>query len=374
MINDTVGRPGSWLDARSLMDQAAREDAAELEEHGVYQPTLADDAKRAYEHFKIGVWHLEQDDPREALRWLRAAVELDVVEAEPLLQLCLQALESVPAGREAHDDEHEAEAAELQAYLSATECDWGPDDEPSGEATPIYDAVADGVGDNTVRFWKVGSYSTSTRIPRLDRTVDRTVWNPADEAAPPLDVEFEVLHTESSRPFVYFEGHTPGVGRLDFVLPGMFDSGPAALGKLPERLVVLYACVSAAPDLRLRHWCDDLAQGRSGLTTWSEGRTESGLLLPPGGEALTLPRVPAQHAPVALDGVERRVAFLVARGMSGVDIADELGLPYATAMAHFARACRKLGVTGRDGLRAALGSGDEWGCRPDGRVAAPRGA
>jgi hypothetical protein len=77
---------------------------------------LADDAKRAYEHFKIGVWHLEQDDPGEALR---SAVEQDIVEAEPLLEICLQALESIPAGRAAYDDEHEAAAAERQVGLSA---------------------------------------------------------------------------------------------------------------------------------------------------------------------------------------------------------------------------------------------------------------
>ncbi|WP_372667990.1 DUF4407 domain-containing protein [Amycolatopsis kentuckyensis] len=108
-INDPEGRSGTWLDARSLMDQAAQEDVAELGEHGTYRPTLADDAERAYEHFKIGVWYFERGDPKEALRWLRTAVEQDIVEAEPLLQICLQELEAVSASRAAHRDETAAE-------------------------------------------------------------------------------------------------------------------------------------------------------------------------------------------------------------------------------------------------------------------------
>ncbi|MDX3187473.1 helix-turn-helix transcriptional regulator [Streptomyces sp. MN03-5084-2B] len=390
MINDTVRHPGSWLDARSLMDQAAREDAAELAEHGALQPTLADDAKRAYEHFKIGVWHLEQDDPGEALRWLRTAVEQDIVEAEPLLEICLQALESVPAGRAAHDDEHEAVASERQVDLSTTEDDQELDDESDGESTPIYDAVTGGViDDHAGRLWtfqtKFSPTDTATGVitehvevpgdlPSTSTSAsrrERTFWNAVGKAASPVPVEAEPFYTRIG----FNAGRESGLAAGTFT----FRYPPPALQGVPElQVVVRYSeerCRHLERELPIRfgRQCHDLGQLWSLTTPWSVEWTKSGLLLPPGSDATTSPSAPTQRTPDALGEVERRVAFLAARGMSGVDIAAELGLPYVTAMAHFVRICRKLGVTGREGLRAALGSGGWRDSQPDERVSTSSG-
>jgi hypothetical protein len=150
-IQARSGRVERGIRRRACSGQLRRSNRGAVREDGRRRAVrstrsgLADDAKRAYEHFKIGVWHLEQDDPGEALR---SAVEQDIVEAEPLLEICLQALESIPAGRAAYDDEHEAAAADRQVGLSATEDDQELDDGPGGETTPIYDAVTDGVVDD----------------------------------------------------------------------------------------------------------------------------------------------------------------------------------------------------------------------------------
>jgi hypothetical protein len=202
-INETEGRPGSWLDARSLMDQAAREDAAEREERGSYQLTLADHAARAYELFKIGVWHLEQDDPGEAARWLRSAVEQDIVEAEPLLEICLQAVESVPVGRDAHADEHEAAAAERQVALSDAENDVASaDSADAGEATPIYDAVADGLGDIVTAQGSIIHVKYSNHLQRVpgERIFGATVPLFPHDLGAPAFAPLKVRLTGNNRP------------------------------------------------------------------------------------------------------------------------------------------------------------------------------
>ncbi|MGV9368033.1 hypothetical protein [Amycolatopsis sp. NPDC003731] len=64
-----------------------------------------------------------------------------IAEAEPLLQICQQALEPAYAGRDALGEEHEIVAAECQVGSSV---DPDEQDTVTAEATPIYDAVMDG--------------------------------------------------------------------------------------------------------------------------------------------------------------------------------------------------------------------------------------
>jgi DNA-binding CsgD family transcriptional regulator len=53
---------------------------------------------------------------------------------------------------------------------------------------------------------------------------------------------------------------------------------------------------------------------------------------------------------------EREVALLAAGGASSRDIAEQLYLSTRTVDTHLARAYRKLGITGREQLAAALGT------------------
>jgi hypothetical protein len=85
--------------------------------------------------------------------------------------------------------------------------------------------------------------------------------------------------------------------------------------------------------IRFGRRCHDLVQLWSLTTPWSEHWTESGRL-PSGSDAANGPGAPAPGSPDALGELDRRVAFLAARGMSGVAIAAVLGLPYATARTH----------------------------------------
>ena len=55
---------------------------------------------------------------------------------------------------------------------------------------------------------------------------------------------------------------------------------------------------------------------------------------------------------------EREVALLAAGGRSSRDIADRLYLSTRTVETHLARVYRKLGITTRSELAAALGTGD----------------
>ncbi len=59
-------------------------------------------------------------------------------------------------------------------------------------------------------------------------------------------------------------------------------------------------------------------------------------------------------APFALTETENRVATLAARGRTNRAIADELFVSPKTVEANLARAYRKLGITGRAELNAAL--------------------
>ncbi|MCK2243545.1 MULTISPECIES: helix-turn-helix transcriptional regulator [unclassified Crossiella] len=59
-------------------------------------------------------------------------------------------------------------------------------------------------------------------------------------------------------------------------------------------------------------------------------------------------------APAVLTGQEERVARLARDGWANREIAARLGLAVRTVEVHLSRAYRKLGISGRDGLRSAL--------------------
>ncbi|MGO1051392.1 helix-turn-helix transcriptional regulator [Crossiella sp. CA198] len=59
-------------------------------------------------------------------------------------------------------------------------------------------------------------------------------------------------------------------------------------------------------------------------------------------------------APVVLTGQEERAARLARDGWANREIAARLGLAVRTVEVHLSRAYRKLGISGRDGLRSAL--------------------
>lgn len=130
-----VGRSG--LDLRALMDRASAENATELAEHGRYLPGYGDQVEIAYEQFEIGVAALTRENYVEARRWLAKAVDNGVDEARPMLQICLDVLESIPERRKATADEKEAELAET---LEVSQ------DESPSERTPIFEEVLQGAG------------------------------------------------------------------------------------------------------------------------------------------------------------------------------------------------------------------------------------
>jgi DNA-binding NarL/FixJ family response regulator len=66
------------------------------------------------------------------------------------------------------------------------------------------------------------------------------------------------------------------------------------------------------------------------------------------------PRVTAVAGPASLTASERRVAELAAGGCTNKDIAQELFVTVKTVEAHLSRAYRKLGVSSRRDLGAAL--------------------
>ncbi len=66
------------------------------------------------------------------------------------------------------------------------------------------------------------------------------------------------------------------------------------------------------------------------------------------------PRRPAVTGPAALTPTERRIAERAARGASNRDIAQALFVSPKTVENHLGNAYRKLGVTGRGELAAAL--------------------
>ncbi|MFJ3235747.1 helix-turn-helix transcriptional regulator [Streptomyces sp. NPDC086787] len=61
--------------------------------------------------------------------------------------------------------------------------------------------------------------------------------------------------------------------------------------------------------------------------------------------------------PEPLTASERRVAELAAEGLTNRGIAARLCITASTVEQHLTRVYRKLGVTGRNGLPAELGSG-----------------
>jgi len=131
---------------------------------------------------------------------------------------------------------------------------------------------------------------------------------------------------------------------------------------------------ASLPSAGVEPWCpDDLVKVYGLAAPWPRGRSGPGLLLPRGSEAASGPTAPTPQELAAFGEIGHRVAFLAARGMPGVDIAAELGLPHAAAIAHFVRVCRKLGVTDREGLRATLDSAGWWDSRPDDRASAQSG-
>ena len=67
------------------------------------------------------------------------------------------------------------------------------------------------------------------------------------------------------------------------------------------------------------------------------------------------------HGVEPLTGRERQVALLAASGLTSRGIAERLGVSNRTVDSHLERAYRKLGVTGRGQLEAALGGEDRTG-------------
>lgn len=109
-MNDrTLGDPGSWLDVRKMMNQAAPEKSDVMVDNGIPQDKLVDEAELSYECFAIGVWHLEQDNLAEAQHWLGKAIARGIVEAEPLLRTCEHSL--TPAGSDTVGAQHRADGA-----------------------------------------------------------------------------------------------------------------------------------------------------------------------------------------------------------------------------------------------------------------------
>jgi DNA-binding NarL/FixJ family response regulator len=66
------------------------------------------------------------------------------------------------------------------------------------------------------------------------------------------------------------------------------------------------------------------------------------------------PRRPVSRGPAALTRSELQVARLAAEGRSNLEIAEELFVTQRTVETHLTSVYRKLGLTGRRGLRAAL--------------------
>lgn len=141
-IEETTGRSGHWLDVGTLMARASAANDTELAEYGQYQRTLLDEAEMAYTAFKIGVWQLGQENHDEARRWLSTAVESGIIEARPLLRICVLALDPVPEHREALlDADEDALADTLLADAEHQPC--GAAEAPLPEDTPIFRAVLD---------------------------------------------------------------------------------------------------------------------------------------------------------------------------------------------------------------------------------------
>ena len=141
-IDETTGRSGNWLDVGTLMARASAANDTELAEHGQYQRTLLDEAEMAYTAFKIGVWQLGQENHDEARRWLSTAVESGIVEARPLLRICVLALDPVPEHREALLDADEDALADT-LLADAEHGSQTTAQAPPSEDTPIFRAVLD---------------------------------------------------------------------------------------------------------------------------------------------------------------------------------------------------------------------------------------
>ncbi|WP_410596143.1 hypothetical protein [Amycolatopsis sp. lyj-23] len=122
------------FDVDNLIAAAKAADAAEIAAHGRVLRTMVDDTVVAYRAFEIGVWETMHDNHGQALRWLRIAVDSDIEEAEPLLQICAEVLDPIPQRREAAQDERDARLAEGQIELTQK-----TDVSTTAATTPIYD-------------------------------------------------------------------------------------------------------------------------------------------------------------------------------------------------------------------------------------------
>ncbi|GHG41166.1 MULTISPECIES: tetratricopeptide repeat protein [Amycolatopsis] len=122
------------FDVDNLIAAARAADAAEIAAHGRVLRTMVDDTVVAYRAFEIGVWETMHDNHAKALRWLRIAVDSDIEEAEPLLQICAEVLDSIPQRRDAAQDERDDRLAEIQVELTQK-----TDVSTAAVTTPIYD-------------------------------------------------------------------------------------------------------------------------------------------------------------------------------------------------------------------------------------------